>query len=39
MRFMVMVKATKGSEAGALPDKKLLETWEQRELVVPASCS
>jgi hypothetical protein len=25
MRFMVMVKATKGSEAGALPDKKLLE--------------
>jgi hypothetical protein len=25
MRFMVMVKATKESEAGALPDQKLLE--------------
>jgi len=25
MRFIVMVKATKSSEAGALPDKKLLE--------------
>ena len=24
MRFMVMVKATKDSEAGVLPDKKLL---------------
>ena len=25
MRFMVMVKATKSSEAGVMPDKKLLE--------------
>jgi hypothetical protein len=25
MRFMVMVKATKASESGALPDKKLLD--------------
>ena len=25
MRFMVVIKATKDSEAGVLPDKKLLE--------------
>ena len=29
MRFMVMVKATKDSEAGVLPDKKLLTDMEK----------
>ena len=27
MRFMVIVKATKDSEAGVLPDQKLLAEW------------
>ena len=29
MRFMVMVKATKESEQGALPDAKLLEDMQK----------
>jgi hypothetical protein len=40
MRFMVIVKANKESEAGVLPDKKLLaDMGKYNEELVKAFCS
>jgi hypothetical protein len=41
MRFMILIKATKDTEAGVLPDEKLLAEMGQynEELVKPALCS
>ena len=41
MRFMILVKADKTSEAGVLPDQKLLAEMGKynEELAQPACCS